>query len=343
MFCLGGHLMYVLRNSIKKLKPTTVGMLFFSVAGMLPFAAHGDTLKALGIHNRKVDADRPEFRRVCSSQYEANIRENMARGGGREGAVGNSENTFRKARDKIYYGKRGEVEEELRQRASLTNPSALDLLHICAIQVALRAVDDTQELALASLAQSEEKLLAKPGNPSGAVSMAPKQDPVPKVVSRPSSARRAPHSAGSTQAIEGTMWNVITTDEGCIAYLTGAFFNNQNTISWSGDCRRGQPISGRGFLTMGFPDQGGSHIYWNGQFVKGYLHGRHKGSGWNGEFVETLNMGCRTVDEPACSSTRPSAPLATRSGQGVGGGTASAIPNSQADDPKVLGRGYTPQ
>ena len=50
------------------------------------------------------------------------------------------------------------------------------------------------------------------------------------------------HAAGSVQEIKGTNWNIITTDKGCIAYLAGAYFNDQKKITWSGNCQNGKPI-----------------------------------------------------------------------------------------------------
>lgn len=134
--------------------------------------------------------------------------------------------------------------------------------------------------------------------------------------------RNQVHAAGSAQSITGTNWNIITTDNGCIAYLTGAYFNDQKKITWSGNCQKGQAISGKGNLTLWFDR--GDKFFLSGQFVGGYPNGKISGGGSNGSFNENLEMGCRPLDEPKCSSTRPS------------GGT------SAKDDPKVVSGSYRP-
>lgn len=111
------------------------------------------------------------------------------------------------------------------------------------------------------------------------------------------------HAAGSAQEIKGTIWNIITTDSGCIAYLTGSYFNDQEKITWSGNCQNGKPISGKGNLTLWFND--GEKFFLSGQFVNGYLNGKLRGGGLNGPFNDNWKMGCRAADEPKCSSTRP--------------------------------------
>ena len=53
-------------------------------------------------------------------------------------------------------------------------------------------------------------------------------------------------AAGSAQSIGGSGWNILTTDQGCTSYFFGAFFNDQQSVTWSGRCQAGTPISGKG-------------------------------------------------------------------------------------------------
>lgn len=118
-----------------------------------------------------------------------------------------------------------------------------------------------------------------------------------------------PKGASSVQEInpiQGQVgWNVVTTNQGCIAYLRGAFFNDQKSIVWSGSCQRGRPITGNGVLTFFFEDN--DKVTWTGQFARGFLNGKVKfHSSMNGGADETYAMGCVATWGPSCISTRPS-------------------------------------
>lgn len=125
----------------------------------------------------------------------------------------------------------------------------------------------------------------------------------------PFAAQAQLRAASSVQEINGTEgqtnWNVVTTDKGCIAYLMGAFFNDQKSIIWSGNCQQGQPITGNGTLTLLFDEN--ARVSWTGQFTSGFLNGRIKfHSTMNGGATETYAMGCVANWGSRCTSTRPS-------------------------------------
>lgn len=117
------------------------------------------------------------------------------------------------------------------------------------------------------------------------------------------------------QEINGTEgqvnWNVVTTDKGCIAYLHVVLYFNKNeqkkkAITWNGNCQSGQPISGKGTLTILSAENG--KVSWAGQFISGFLNGKATMHSYGeGGFIDSLTyeMGCQKWDS-RCSETRPS-------------------------------------
>jgi hypothetical protein len=111
----------------------------------------------------------------------------------------------------------------------------------------------------------------------------------------------------SIQEIKNTEWIVVTTDKGCIVYVTGVFPQIPKSITWSAACQKGLPISGRGTLTYHFHDSEDSKTSFTGQFIGGFMNGTLKMQGTDmADHVFTVKMGCLSSQEPACSSTRPS-------------------------------------
>ena len=131
-------------------------------------------------------------------------------------------------------------------------------------------------------------------------------------------------------------WNVVTTNQGCIAYLRGAFFNDQKSIVWSGSCQRGRPITGNGVLTFFF--EGNDKVTWTGQFARGFLNGRVKfHSTMSGGADETYAMGCVATWGPSCMSTRPSHADTTSPVAQAASVNAAAAASAGITTPKVSG------
>ena len=141
-------------------------------------------------------------------------------------------------------------------------------------------------------------------------------------------------AAGSTQPVGKTGWNIVTVDQGCTSYFFGAFFNDQQSVTWSGRCQAGSPISGKGTLALRFAD--GSRVSWTGQFVDGFLHGSARmfksSDGLNVAY--TYDKGCEPKYPPGCRSERPANSPAAN--------PALNVPYVLPDDPKVLGGAYQP-
>jgi len=112
----------------------------------------------------------------------------------------------------------------------------------------------------------------------------------------------AARAAGSTRTVAGTGWAIVTTSKGCIAYINPSYETDEvKSITWSGECQSGQPITGTGTMTFLFVD--GRRAF-TGPVVAGYWHGIVKLVGSSNPLPH--NMGClEPVDRP-CHTTRPS-------------------------------------
>lgn len=116
----------------------------------------------------------------------------------------------------------------------------------------------------------------------------------------------AAHAKWSVRPIGGG-WDLVTTDNGCIAYEYSVGQKREyQSITWSGNCQKGQLISGRGSLTFWLHD--GHNVYYKGQFVSGFMHGNVILQLSGQEAIDNdFVMGCASFHRPSCGSTRPAA------------------------------------